>query len=293
VSEAQTGFELARRVVGGVARSDERIEVGELSLHAVCWGDPDAPPVLLLHGNGGHAHWWDALVPSLVRGRRLIALDSRGHGESDWPEPPSYRLDAYEADLLAVVEAFDLPPLPIVAHSMGGRAALHFAAHQPDRVTGLAMLDTTIVGIKSEEQAWYLDKIRGRREGRIHDTSEAALAGFRLIPPEPGVPDAVHRDVAHHAIGSPRPGEWRVRFDYTVLMGDGNDDLTPLFADLPFPVWIGSGADGGARPDEARLRTIAPELVMERFPGAHHFLLSNPAPLAAWLERFLSACNES
>src|SRR5262249_54077673 len=70
-------------VTGGRLPAFARVAAGTLSLSCLVWGEGE-PTAVLVHGNGGHAHWWDALVPGLVQGWRLVAPDLRGHGESEW-----------------------------------------------------------------------------------------------------------------------------------------------------------------------------------------------------------------
>ena len=162
------GMELARAVTGPVPRHDVRVRSGELELHCVIWGREQDPPVLLAHGNGAHAHWWDPLVPLLARGRQLIALDLRGHGESGRPREVAYRLPDYEQDFLAVLDALAPGPVPLIAHSMGARAAVWFAAEHPGYTNGLALIDTSLSGLDSNMVASFRAKIRDRRDGPAH-----------------------------------------------------------------------------------------------------------------------------
>src|SRR5215471_19493150 len=95
---------LTAAVTRGFLPRHVHVDADGLRLHCLLWGAEDAPTVLLVHGNGGHAHWWDPLVPHFVPGYRLIAPDLRGHGESDWPTQPAYGIGDFSADLAAVVE---------------------------------------------------------------------------------------------------------------------------------------------------------------------------------------------
>jgi pimeloyl-ACP methyl ester carboxylesterase len=275
----------------GVPQNEIRVRSGNLGLRCLLWGSESDPPVLLLHGNGGHAHWWNALVPTLARGRQLIALDMRGHGDSDWPDAGQYRLEDYELDILAVLDSLASQPVPIVAHSMGGRAAAFFAARHPERVTGIALLDTSLTRTGDAQHADFAARVAGRREGRRYASREEALAAFRFVPEEPQVPEQVRVEMARHAICERRPGEWRIRFDRSVLLGDGHGDLVPLVATLGCPVWIGNGRGSHALKgaDRERLEASETDLVLAEFEGAHHFMLSHPEPPARWLVRFLES----
>jgi len=285
------GLELARALTGPVARRDVRVASGELELHAVIWGRDQDPPVLLLHGNGAHAHWWDPLVPRLARGRRLVALDLRGHGESDRPREVAYRLADQERDLVAVLEALAPGPVPVIAHSMGARAAIRLAVCNPERVLGMALIDTTLSGLDSAQVEAFRAKIKDRREGAAYASWADAIAAYRLVPEEPGVPEAVMRDIAHHALVERVPGQWSVRFDRGVLHGDGSGALFDELAGVRCPVRLAYARHAPRQDDREveiarqRLRDVR----VEEFEGSHHFFLARPEPLGGWLVGFLDS----
>jgi non-heme chloroperoxidase len=111
---------------------------GEVRLCADAWGDPEAPPALLLHGGGQTRHAWGRTASALAReGWHAVALDLRGHGESDWAPDGDYRLGAFRADLERVIAGFAEPPA-LVGASLGGLAIL-LAAESP-RFTARAVV---------------------------------------------------------------------------------------------------------------------------------------------------------
>ena len=74
-------------------------------------GDPDGPPVILLHGGGQTRHSWHGTATTLAdRGWRAVSLDMRGHGESHWDPEGDYSLDAFAGDIALVAETFDRRP---------------------------------------------------------------------------------------------------------------------------------------------------------------------------------------
>jgi non-heme chloroperoxidase len=88
------------------------------------WGDPSAPPVVLLHGGGQTRHAWGGTAAALAaRGFHAVALDLRGHGDSDWAPDGDYSIDVLVADLRAVAATFPRPPA-LVGASLGGLTAL-------------------------------------------------------------------------------------------------------------------------------------------------------------------------
>jgi len=278
-------------VTGGLLPESVRVPADTLKLRCLVWGRPGDPTLVLLHGNGAHAHWWDVLVPALVPGWRVLAPDLRGHGQSDWAEPPRYRLWDFVEDLTAVLGALSPGRIVVGGHSMGGRAAAWYAGAHPERVRGLVLLDTRIGDVDPELAARWRGSMVGKREGRGYPTREAALAAFRLVPEEPGVSPGVLADLAHHAIVERAPGDWTFRFDRAVLAldGDGAGDLSPVLARLRCPVLALNGAASAVMPADERhaLVRVLPGGAVQVLPGGHHFLLVAPAAVAATLRAFL------
>lgn len=105
------------------------------------WGDPTAPAIVLLHGLRGFSGTWRGLAEALGTTWRLIALDQRGRGESDWDPARNYYTDAYLTDLEDLVAACGLDRFALLGHSMGGTTAYVYAARNPDRLTRLIIED--------------------------------------------------------------------------------------------------------------------------------------------------------
>ena len=97
--------------------------------------------MLLLHGFLSHAHAWDDFALSFRFSYHVIALDQRGHGESEWPADADYTLDQHFADIAYFVEALNLRRLILVGHSMGGRNALFYAACISSNIERLVFVD--------------------------------------------------------------------------------------------------------------------------------------------------------
>jgi pimeloyl-ACP methyl ester carboxylesterase len=288
---APTADSLVAAVTGGLLPRHAHVHAGAVRLHCLDWGDAGAPAVLLVHGNGGHAHWWDPLVPFLAPGRRLVAPDLRGHGESDWPAEPAYGVADCAADLAALLDALALARVAIVAHSMGARIAVWLAAHHRARVRGLALLDTSLAGVDEATALQWRGRMVGQRQGRSYPSHAVARAAFRFVPPEPDVPAAIVDDLAAHAIVERAPGEWTVHFDRAVLSleGDGGGNLIDLAAGLECPLWIGRGTGSFVMPrsEVAALQARRDALEVHDFAGGHHFFLSHPRAAGEALRVFL------
>ena len=111
-----------------------------LRLHLLRWSE-EGVPMLLVHGFGNEAHIWDDFAPAVAPHYQVLALDQRGHGDSDWAGEGGYEYDHYLADLEAVVEGLGFERLVLVGHSLGGRVSMRYAGRHPDRMAGLVIVD--------------------------------------------------------------------------------------------------------------------------------------------------------
>src|SRR5262245_45153935 len=85
-------------------RAERRFEVvNGLRLHFLQTGSSNAPTVCFLHGGAAHAHWFDRVIPALRERYHVIALDQRGHGDSQWAMPPAYATEDFAEDLRALM----------------------------------------------------------------------------------------------------------------------------------------------------------------------------------------------
>lgn len=140
-----------------------------LTLRGDAWGEAGAPPVLLLHGGGQTRHSWAGTAARLgAEGWRAIALDARGHGESDWAEGGAYGLDHFVGDLRSVAAGFAQPPA-VVGASLGGMTALIAAGEATETVaSAVVLVDVT-------------PRLEPRGVERIISFMESAPEGFASL----------------------------------------------------------------------------------------------------------------
>jgi pimeloyl-ACP methyl ester carboxylesterase len=118
-------------------------------LRIAVWQWPgEGPPLLFAHATGFHARCWDQVIREFP-GRRVIAIDLRGHGRSDKPEPP-YRWGWFARDVAGVAEQLGLSGAIGIGHSMGGHSIVEAAAIRPETFSALLLVDPTIF-----EEAYY------------------------------------------------------------------------------------------------------------------------------------------
>jgi pimeloyl-ACP methyl ester carboxylesterase len=113
-----------------------------LRLNYFEWGRADAPLALLLHGVRDHARSWDWTAAALAQdGWRVVALDLRGHGDSDWSPDGAYLSSYLLQDLADLIDHLAVPKLTLIAHSFGGDIAGRYAAIYPERMDKLVIID--------------------------------------------------------------------------------------------------------------------------------------------------------
>ena len=100
------------------------IVLRQLRFHFLEWGHADAPPIVLLHGGHQSAHSWDLVSLHLARKYRVLALDQRGHGDSEWARDVVYSNHEMSLDAEVFINAMGLRKPALIGHSMGGRNAM-------------------------------------------------------------------------------------------------------------------------------------------------------------------------
>jgi len=118
---------------------DRDVTLSELRL-AYCEYAGEGRPVVLLHGVASNARIWLPVAPLLAPRFRVLAVDQRGHGQSDKPAS-GYDFPSVVRDVLEFVDALGLERPVIAGHSWGGNVALELAARHPDRLAGLVLVD--------------------------------------------------------------------------------------------------------------------------------------------------------
>ena len=100
------------------------IVLRQMRFHFLDWGHADAPPIVLLHGGHQSAHSWDLVSLHLAQTHHVLALDQRGHGDSEWARDVTYSNDEMSLDAEAFIAAVGLDRPVLIGHSMGGRNAM-------------------------------------------------------------------------------------------------------------------------------------------------------------------------
>jgi pimeloyl-ACP methyl ester carboxylesterase len=118
---------------------DEYIIAGDLTFHYLQWGE-QGPPIICVHGITANAFCFQALADELSSTHRVFAYDLRGRGDSDKPES-GYSLSIHANDLAEIIDALELKRPIVMGHSLGAMIGLYFAAHYPEKVSKLILID--------------------------------------------------------------------------------------------------------------------------------------------------------
>jgi pimeloyl-ACP methyl ester carboxylesterase len=153
-----------------------------LKLRVREWGSPEARPIILLHGLRGFSVTWRALAKALSTEWRLIALDQRGRGESDWDPAANYYTDAYLSDLESLIAHLNIGLFVLVGHSMGGTTGYVYAASHPDRLNALIIEDIAPGASIAGEGAERIRREMAGLPSDFNDWAEARTYWQKLRP---------------------------------------------------------------------------------------------------------------
>ncbi len=202
------------------------VEVAGAQIEMLTWGEIGRPGILLVHGNFAHAYWWGPIAPLLARDFRVCALSMSGMGGSSWRA--AYTIDTQVDEMLAVAEAaclFAAETRPtVVAHSYGAEPAAICAARYGDRFSGAILLDDGVAPKREEAPL--------TSSGRSYPSMEAALARFRLAPPQEHSNLFILDEIARRGLKLHEDGQWRWKFDPQFWQKLANYDTWSL---LPRP----------------------------------------------------------
>jgi pimeloyl-ACP methyl ester carboxylesterase len=228
--------------------------------------DPVAPPLVIAHGLYGSGRNWGVIARRLAERRNVVAVDMRNHGESPRMDSQSY---ADMAGDLAEVIASIKPPVDLLGHSMGGKAAMQLALTRPELIRRLVVADIAPVAYAHDQTrhaeamaAVDLSAVTSRAEAdaalAAAGTGDAALRAFflqsldlRASPPRWKLNLPVLKAEMPKIVGWPGTGGW---FDGPALFLTGADSRY-------------------VRPEHREtIRALFPKARFAKIPGAGHWL---------------------
>jgi pimeloyl-ACP methyl ester carboxylesterase len=253
-------------------------------LHVLSWQEAaprDASPLVLLHGGGANAHWWDHLARPLARARPVHALDFRGHGDSD--HPTARHVGAFNDDLEDLVAWLGREDVAIVGHSLGAAVALDHASRFP-ATRGLVLVDLAVGG----------DPAAGRRARlalslrRTYRSRAEAVDRFRFLPESSHANEALRARIGAHSVREEGDGRFGYKFDPAWFGLPSRP--RPALDRIRCPTLLIRGCESTLLTHAAAVAFVGGLLAgrLVEIPAAgHHVLVDQPELLLAALEAFL------
>jgi pimeloyl-ACP methyl ester carboxylesterase len=277
-----------------VAPTSHSAVVNQLRLHYLDWGNPQLPPIVLLHGVRLQAHTWDMAALLLRDHYHLLAVDQRGHGDSDWTSDAQFNLDTFELmleDTRQLVEhfteKFGWQKFVLVGMSMGGITAMRYAAQFSDRLSALCIVDIAPETLHSGVLSMEGFKIETETLSRFEDFLERA---HKFMP---------HRPIAQlryslmHSLKKMPDGKWTWKQDHRAGAVRRHAPLSELWKELPAitaPTLLMRGAQSNVLSAEVAQRAVdmLPNGKLVTIdPATHNVHSDNPIAFARELHVFL------
>jgi pimeloyl-ACP methyl ester carboxylesterase len=270
-----------------------RIGIQGLELSGLTWGEPDAPPLVLIHGWLDNAASFALLAPLLAERFHVIALDLPGHGHSGHlPEGTIYQHVDYTRAVLAAVDSLALPRFHLLGHSLGAGVATMVAIAAPERIRGLALIEG--LGPLGDDGSRTLDRFRdalaikdeGNRPLRVFPSIDDAARARALAS---GLDSSLARHIVERGLREVEGGySWRsdprlskptaIRLAETQVMSLllGLAAPTSLLLARPHPPYL--------EPEALQVRIdCVDDITVTRMDGGHHLHLEHPGAVAGWL----------
>jgi pimeloyl-ACP methyl ester carboxylesterase len=141
VSLRQSASDLGLPSPSDVRYAARNVVINGLRFHMLEWGEPGAPDMLLLHGANQTAHSWDLVSLVLAPQFHIVAIDQRGHGDSEWPRDAASSRHDMADDARQLIEQLDLQDPVIMGHSMGGGVTMTLLLRQPGIAKKAVLVD--------------------------------------------------------------------------------------------------------------------------------------------------------
>jgi pimeloyl-ACP methyl ester carboxylesterase len=274
-----------------VLPSEHNVSIGQLRFRYLDWGAEGLRPILFLHGGALTAHTWDLCCLALRDEFHCMALDQRGHGDSDWAPDADYSIGVQRDDIRGFADRLGLDGVVLVGQSMGAINGLAFAVAHPERLSALVMIDAG-PEVRRRGSSRIRDFVNG---GAKPETLEEIIARALAFNPRRD-PQILRRSLMHNL--RPQPdGSWSWKYDRSRFQRLDQEkhlserrSLADGLAKVTCPVLVVRGAESDVfhEEDAARLAESFPNGRHVTIPQAGHTVQGdNPKKLVAVLREFL------
>jgi len=264
-----------------------RVMCGSPRLHYLEWNPAGLKTLVLLHGVTANAWWWEDFARHLAADFRLLALDQRGHGDSESVKPPAYSPADYAQDVARFIDFCGVKEAVIVGHSQGGINALALVRDRPDVARAVVAVDIALTSTSRRDR--FLVRLKNLPTVAYPDL-EIAKARFRLMPREGDIPAEVLARVAERSLGRTAAGGYTFKFDRDSFYGSDGINVLETIAAVRVPLLLVRGGRSRIMTAEAahRAQQSNPLVRLAVIDDAHHHvIIERPAALAALVERFV------
>ncbi|WP_439817525.1 alpha/beta fold hydrolase [Zavarzinia sp. CC-PAN008] len=231
-----------------------------LRLHYVDWGNPEAPPLLMIHGGRDHCRNWDWMAERLRDRFHIICPDLAGHGDSQWSADGNYFMAGFIYDIAQLIHQQKLAPVTIIAHSLGGNIALRYTGLYPDTVKALVAIEgmgpsPAVIaerlgdGIANRMHRWIDERRQaaGRLPRRYATLDDACK---RMQDENKHLSPAQARHLTQHGVQQNEDGTYSWKFDNYVRSFPpydmGHDEVASLWGRITCPTLLVYGKESWA-----------------------------------------------
>jgi esterase len=275
-----------------VLPSEKTVGIGGLRFRYLDWGNEGLQPILFLHGGALTAHTWDLCCLALRDEFHCLALDQRGHGDTDWAPDADYSITAQREDVRGFVDKLGLHRFVLAGMSMGAINALAFAIHYPEKLSHLVIIDAG-PEIRRPGSSRIRDFVNG---GANPETLDAIIERALAFNPRRD-PKILRRSLMHN-LRQQADGNWVWKYDRKRFQQMDRDvhtaerrALAEGLAKVTVPTLVVRGAESDVfhEEDAERLVQRLPDGRYVTIPRAGHTVQGdNPKDLAEALREFLS-----
>src|SRR5438128_4678566 len=266
---------------------DRYVTVNGLRIHYLDFGGDGKQPLIMLHGIGRVAHTFDHVARHFNQNYHVVAVDMRGHGDSDWDPKAAYLVEDYVKDIEGLAQQLRLRNIVIWGNSTGGRVAQVFAGLHPDLVAAVIAED---VGPERPTQVAESVTRQLKQEDEKGWASEEELL-MQLKGPTSRTPEAILRAYAH--FGSKQRADGRIIWKRDPAIGNGfvPTELWRFVRDIKSPIIYILGGRSTIVPagTQEELRKALRQAQIVTIEGVGHYPSEeSPTEFLAVVDKFLA-----
>src|SRR5262245_22940586 len=260
------------------AKHEVNLSTGvQLKYHDV--GPQNGKPIIFIHGPGSSSRDWYLVGPELLDSYRVLAMDLRGHGESQHPEC-CFTIEDYERDVIAFMDALKIDSATIVGHSMGSFIAERIALDFPERVQKLILISASDKATGNDKY----DRLYGAAQTSRGLSDPAVLDKWNKTATVMPIPD-VMTTKSNNERAATAPDVWKGDLK-SILAEDNSARLSGIKA--PTLILWGDQDHVFGKEDQDRLRAEIPNAQFKSYPGAGHTVQwEMPKEVAADIRSFV------